>query len=169
MLHKLSPKATSPPIRDAAASLFCIYYANEPPSKPIVRLLALFSCMYFPEREPRCAEAQQLQSLCAPSRLRALRSPGEQTQHPALNNALFFYFYTTGYPVCTSDKSPERVLMDGVAWIPNVIQWRWTLAFVNWGISRFRFCLLCWGRRAHQSVLTIGKDSFTIYWFLGQV
>lgn len=159
MLHELLPAASSPPIRAAPASVSRIHYVNELPPRPIMRPLALFSCMYYPEREPRCAEAQQLQSLCALSRLRALRSPGEQIQHPAPNNALFFYFYTAGFTVCTSYKSPEKVLMDGVAWIPNVIQWRWTLAFVNWGISRFRFCLLCWGRRAHQSVLTKGKGS----------
>lgn len=96
-------------------------------------------------------------SLCAQSRLRAVRLPERADLSAALNNALFFYFYTTGCPVCTAEEPPLGVLMDGGAWIPSVIQWRWTLAFVNWGISQYRFCPLCSGRRAHQSGLTIGN------------
>ncbi|XP_031707921.1 TSC22 domain family protein 1 isoform X2 [Anarrhichthys ocellatus] len=59
-----------------------------------------FSCMHHPERAPRCAELHSPPrfSLCV-SRLRALRSPGEQTPRLPHNNALFFYFYTAGFPV----------------------------------------------------------------------
>ena len=106
------------------------------------------------------AARRSAQSLCAPSRLAALRSRPGQTSRPAAtdnpNNALIFncYYY---YYFLPPDVSPVGVLMDGVAWTPSVTRWRWILAFVSWGISRFRFCPRCSGRRARRCGSTAGK------------
>ena len=115
------------------------------------------------------AARRSAQSLCAPSRLAALRSRPGQTSRPAAtdnpNNALIFncYYY---YYFLPPDVSPVGVLMDGVAWTPSVTRWRWILAFVSWGISRFRFCPRCSGRRARRCGSTAGKRRVRTCFFL---
>lgn len=76
-------------------------------------------------------------------------------ESPAPNDARFFYFSTAGAPVRAAEVSPVGVLM--AAWAPNATRWRWILAFVSWGISLYRFCPLCWGKKAHRCGSTIGN------------
>lgn len=90
-----------------------IYYANELARRPIARPLAPVSPAYMMRRGRRgvcgAAARRSAQSLCAPSRLAALRSRPGQTSRPAAidnhNNALiflpFFYsFSTAGWFAC---------------------------------------------------------------------
>lgn len=77
--------------------------------------LALFPCMFYPERQQARTEPQPaVQSLCsAPAASSA--APGEHNHQPALNNVLFFYFYTAGFPVCELNNRLRGFLMDGIA------------------------------------------------------
>lgn len=69
--------------------------------------------------------------------------------------------FSTFLPVCTASEPPSGVFMGGVAWIPGVaLLWRWTLAFVNWGISPYRFCPRCSRRSARLSGSIIGNHGF---------
>lgn len=140
----------------APASRMC--YANELSRPPISGLLELFSRMHQGERERSCSPPLSVfvcslpagrPESCGSTRLSIMRC--------------FFYFYTAGVQLCTHDASPAGLLMDGIAWAPSATRWRWTLAFVNWGISRFRFCPLRLGRRVHQSGLTIGKCQHSVF------
>lgn len=133
-------------------------YANELSRPPISGLLELFSRMHQGERERSCSPPLSVfvcslpagrPESCGSTRLSIMRC--------------FFYFYTAGVQLCTHDASPAGLLMDGIAWAPSATRWRWTLAFVNWGISRFRFCPLRLGRRVHQSGLTIGKCQHSVF------
>lgn len=90
------------------------------------------------------------------SSLCVLSSGCGRPESPAPNDAQFFYFSTAGAPVRAAEVSPVGVLM--AAWTPNATRWRWILAFVSWGISLYRFCPLCWGKKAHRSGSTIGNS-----------
>lgn len=89
------------------------------------------------------------------SSLCVLSSGCGRPECPALNDARFFYFSTAGAPVRAAEYPVVGVLM--AAWTPNATRWRWILAFVSWGISLYRFCPLCWGKKAHRSGSTIGN------------
>lgn len=131
---------------------------------PIRAALALLPCMDYPEREPRSAELQPAASVFV------LRPGSEPPRRPeSTPNVLdprmriFFLLFYRWMSSLYSWRTGSWVLMDGVAWIPSVTQWRWTLAFVNWGISLYRFCPLCLGRRVHPSGLTIGIYLFIYF------
>lgn len=158
---------TSPPISVAVELFFFILHAlcQWVYCRPIRRqwVLCIF-CPPFSEQRGGRSNGVSSQSLCALSRGCCARSHGAVDRTLSRQQRCDSGLFCGWIPGVRSRQGSSSVLMDGIAWILSVTQWRWTLAFVSWGISPYRFCPLCLQRRAHQSGSTIGKRHRAFLW-----